>query len=345
MTISHRAYLWLTLTIAAAVIAAGWLYTSRMPLAFMESGFPVTLAKKDMLDRCDLGSVVAMGDSRVEAAFIPARMPVAMTNLGLGAVGPTEMYFIARRLLACPNRPRLVVLAYAASDFQGSGEGLWKRAVRSGLMNYADLRELSAEASHLGDRSVETVDTKDGLTGQLRDLAYGFGFPSVFFSSLVDARINGRLASNTALYDGTLRRRGHVIYSAPSGERMLGVDSKLTAFETVPLQQYYLAETIRMFSAAGVPTRFVIMPLSQATVAAMHPSVADAYQRFIQSQAGASALSTGGGRIEGWPDNLFADGSHMTEAGAEAFSARVAPCIARWLTGDRLACDLHWTGE
>jgi hypothetical protein len=244
-------------------------------------------------------------------------------------------------LLACPNRPRLVVLAYAASDFQGAGEGLWKRAVRSGLLTYADLRELSAEASRLGDHSIEMVDTKDGLTGRVRDLAYGFGFPSIFFSSLVDGRVNGRLTSNTAMYDRTLGRRGHVVYPAPPGERMVGADSKLGAFDPVPLQRYYFSETIRMFSAAGVPARFVMMPLSEATVAAMQPGVTNAYQSFIQ----ASELAGSGGRIEGWPDNLFADGSHMTKDGAEVFSARLAPCILRWLTGDRSVCDLRWTGK
>ena len=65
---------------AAASFAAVWLWIIAAPMAFMDPEYPSWRAKIDLLDRCDLGEVIVLGDSPVEGApalgsFEPVPLP------------------------------------------------------------------------------------------------------------------------------------------------------------------------------------------------------------------------------------------------------------------------------
>jgi hypothetical protein len=55
-----------------------------MPMAFMDAEYASFRAKQVMLDRCDLGDVIVVGDSRAAANIIPERLPMRATNLATG---------------------------------------------------------------------------------------------------------------------------------------------------------------------------------------------------------------------------------------------------------------------
>ena len=61
-----------------------------MPLAFLDPEYPAWLAKERMLARCDLGSVVIVGDSRAAVDIEPTLLPVKTTNLAAGGGEPIE---------------------------------------------------------------------------------------------------------------------------------------------------------------------------------------------------------------------------------------------------------------
>jgi hypothetical protein len=342
---NHRQYLIVVLSIAAVLIGIVWIYTRSMPVAFMESGYPVTAAKQSLLSRCDLGDVVVLGDSHAEGSVMPLEMPAKTANLGLGALSPVEMYFVARKVLNCPNPPKLVLDIHSLEAFSGVGEGLWKRALRFGLVSFSDVREIGRQAGALGDPSLEKVNTNDGLTGLVRDLAYGYGFPSIYTSSLVAGRVFGRYQPNMELLGKISARRGYVEYPPFTGTAVVGSDAKIVRFAPPPLAEFYFDATLRTLTRAGVAVVFLTPPIAEATGAALQPGVADAFASYLQTHAGqVSGVPPDRLGIVLWPDRLFVDGGHLTEEGARLFSRRLAPCVRQWLDhpSARTPCDFTW---
>ena len=52
---------------AAVVFGLAAAYIATFPMAFLPSGYPVWVAKQQMLHTCDLGEVMQFGDSQLEA--------------------------------------------------------------------------------------------------------------------------------------------------------------------------------------------------------------------------------------------------------------------------------------
>jgi hypothetical protein len=77
-------YLRLMVLAFAVAFAAAWAWVALMPMAFMEPEYPSWRAKRDMLDSCDLGEAVILGDSRAAAGILPNVLPFRAANLALG---------------------------------------------------------------------------------------------------------------------------------------------------------------------------------------------------------------------------------------------------------------------
>ena len=77
---------YLSALVLSAVLsfALVWAWVVAMPMGFMDAEYPSWRAKEILLDRCDLGDVVILGDSRAAADILPERMPLRMTNLAVG---------------------------------------------------------------------------------------------------------------------------------------------------------------------------------------------------------------------------------------------------------------------
>ena len=87
-----------------------WTYIATFPMTFLPSGYPVWVAKKYMLDHCDLGEIMEFGDLLLEAAIVSHGLPLVATNFSAGGVSPLDSYFLVHRALACPNHPKRVIL-------------------------------------------------------------------------------------------------------------------------------------------------------------------------------------------------------------------------------------------
>jgi hypothetical protein len=64
-------YLQIMAVSALLSFAAIWTWVVTMPMAFMDSEYPSWRAKQIMLDRCDLGQAIVLGDSRAAADMNP----------------------------------------------------------------------------------------------------------------------------------------------------------------------------------------------------------------------------------------------------------------------------------
>src|SRR5271166_6165227 len=138
---------------AALTLAAVWLFVLVAPLAFLDPEYPYWVAKQELLRRCDLGTVLVVGDSRAGVGVIPARLGVTATNLAVGGGEAIEAYAALRRALACPDPPQRVVISFGAAHFV-KPDLFWDRSVRFGALDLAELNELRTISERLGDASV-----------------------------------------------------------------------------------------------------------------------------------------------------------------------------------------------
>ena len=118
---------------SAAAMAAGLAFSgpglALAPLAFLDQEYPSFLAKRIMLETCDLGSVLVIGDSRAAADIVASRLPTPTANLAVGGGGPVEGYFLLRRAMQCPRPPTRVILSFNAQHLSHV-DTFWERSVR-----------------------------------------------------------------------------------------------------------------------------------------------------------------------------------------------------------------------
>jgi len=342
MNVSFRSFLFVAALAACSVIGVAWLGARQMSMRFLESGYPIWVAKQGILRDCSFGSVLVLGDSRSEAAIIPRDLPLPSANVSLGGTSPVETYFFARRALECPKPPRLVIYAHSMPSYVRPSEMLWINAARYGYIGFRDLRQIADSATRSHDVLFVNLNTHDGLTAIVRDAVYSIGFPSIFVASLVEARGNGRYASNVALEQKTASSMGHVIYKQPAEKRLVGADADVKAFVPSPLETDYFDKTLAMFAAAHVKVMLLTIPSAESTMKAIPPALIAAFDQFLLEQSARySNIDARTSALLPWPDNLFVDGGHMNEAGAKAFTARLAACLRQPL--DRpITCPLAW---
>jgi hypothetical protein len=330
--LSNRRYLALMACAALAVIAAVWLYVRTMPMAFLESGYPVWVARQTMLRGCDLGDVLILGDSRVDAAVVPTRLSRSGANLAFGGTTPLETYFFARRASQCPRKPKIVIWSHGLSTFDGVSELLWKTGARFGFLDFGELRMISAVAGGLHDDSVWDADTKDGLKGIARDAIYASGFPSVFLGSLVQGGLFQQYQRNVAMLGLTLARRGHAEYLSEGNQARIGKDADVTAFQPLPVQTAFFRMTLKTLSDMNVPVIILTTPIPESTARRMRPGVTDAFAAYLRAEAAQMPhVGLSGDPPLVWPDQWFSDAHHLDTEGANRFTDRLDHCLQRWL--------------
>ena len=333
MRLSFDGYLLRFGAVFCAVLLAAWLYVLGFPMAFLPGGYPAWVARSDMLRECQLGRIAFFGDSRLEAGVVPALLPVDAVNFGLAAGTALEVHSAVRRALSCADPPKQVVISLVADHFGPMDRFFWVNDLLYGFISPAELLEAERLASALGDtRSFTVARTPDGLSGRVRNWLYAVRFPSLYFSSLSQGRLFGRLSANRARLAEVRRSRGFSEYQGGQA----GAAPPEPGFAPVPMQTALFERTLAMLQDKGVETLLLTMPVAgpdggeDASYAAW---LRDTASRF----PGVRLVTQ---TIPGWPARMFADGAHMTGAGARLFSTKLAACIVDGRL--RPGCDLAW---
>ena len=316
-------------------LLAAWLYILAFPMAFLPGGYPAWVVKSDMLRDCQLGRIAFFGDSRLEAGLVPALLPVDSVNFGLAAGTPVEVHSAVRRALSCADPPKQVVISLVAAHFGPMDRFFWINDLLYGFISPAELLAAERLARELGDtRSFTAARTPDGLSGRVRNWMYVLRFPSLYFSNLIQGRAFGRLSINQTRMAEVRRSRGFSEYQG--GPADVGNGPAEPGFAPVPMQTALFEKTLEMLRDKGVETLLLVMP-----AAGPDDGGDSAYLTYLESMASRFAgvrLVTG--NIPRWPRGMFADGAHMTGAGARLFSMKLAACF---LDGRlRPGCDLAW---
>jgi hypothetical protein len=332
------AYLRLLLLSAAASFGLVWAWVAAMPMAFMEPEYASWRAKQAMLDRCDLGEAIILGDSRAAAGILPGRLPFKATNLAVGGGEAIEAYAALRRALACPAPPRLAILSFDPGHFVRP-DMVWDRSVRFGFLSPADVGGLRDASFALSDLSVYDAQRgAGGLPAALRDRLYQIRFPVFYFSSLAHGGVFLRWPGNQARLRDTLDSRGQYYFGLGQGSDVVAVEGHLDAFRPLPILDHYFARILAVLDAHGIESRFVAMPVNDATWRQVDPAVLGQFAAYLADfERQHPRFRVGPEIMPHWPDRLFGDQfCHLNPEGAELFSAQLAqrlqqaPPVTRW---------------
>lgn len=318
-------YLHLMAATATASFALAWVWVLTMPMAFMDPEYASWQAKRIMLDRCDLGQDVVLGDSRAAAGIMPVRLPNTAANLAVGGGGAVEAYAVLLRVLACPVVPRVVIISLDPGHFTRS-DMFWERSVRFGVLRETDLAALQDASLQTRDWSVYAGRQADGLPAFLRAALYRIRFPPLYFASLARGVGILRWWRNQHTLTATLAARGQYYFGVASGSDVVALDGHLTEFRPLPILDLYFDRILALLAERGIEARFVAMPVNEATWMEVRPAVRAAFSAYLAGYARRYPLfHVAADIMPHWPDRFFGDQfCHLNPEGAERFSTLLA---------------------
>jgi hypothetical protein len=319
-------------------LSLAWAWVVMAPLAFLDPEYPYWRAKQALLDRCDLGRVLVLGDSRAAADIMPPRIAVPVTNLAVGGGEAIEARAALARALACGQQPVRVILSFDLLHFVRP-DLFWERSVRFGFVDLAELRALRRTGERLGDASFAAAHAPDGLPGAVRDWLYAARFPPLYGASLAKAGIALRWPANRRALAVGLAAHGQYFFGTDAGSDAVATDASVTEFAVPPVLDAYFEDILTMLAARGIPADFVAMPVNAATARALSPRVmADFAAYLARAAARHGGFHVVGPLLVAWPDRFFGDGfGHLNPRGAALFSDWFGACLAARLAGDN-AC-------
>lgn len=328
-----RRYLLLQAITTVVVFALAWVWMARMPMAYLDPEYPVWRAKQTLLQRCDLGDIIIVGDSRAAVDVMPAVLPMRVTNLAVGGGMPVEAYLAVSRALACPLPPKRVIISLDAGHF-ASPDLFWERSVKYGWVGPDDLAELRQVARQTGDQSLAEPKRPDGIPAALRARLYAWHFPPFYFNSLLHGGIFLRLWVNRQTYADALAARGQYFFGQAQGSSSVAAEGRMTGFQPLPVLDVYFNRMLALLAARGIPADFVAMPMNQATRQAVRPAVRAGFAGYLaQYQARYPNFHVVGPEMPAWPDRYFGDEfSHLNPQGVALLSTRLGPCLAGLLS-------------
>ena len=314
-----------------------------VPLAFLDPEYPFWLAKLRMLEQCDLGEVLVVGDSRAAVDIVPALLGVKATNLAVGGGQAIEAFTAVRRALSCPVPPRRVIVSLDAGHFVRP-DLFWERSVRFGFVNRTELAEVLRTARALGDRSVLAPRQDDGLPPQLRGVLYAIRFPSVYFHAVLKGGVFLRLWRNQASLTAGLAARGQYFFGSDPGSSIVAAEGTLRHFTPLPVQDHYFYRMLALLASRGIPVDFIAMPLNRSTREHVLPAVERDYAAYLEGFSGRFLNFTVLGPVmPDWPDRFFGDAfAHLNPAGAARYSAGFGACLRARLEARLADCDIGW---
>jgi hypothetical protein len=330
-----RPILYLSILLGIVFVAFGsfWVFSAKTPDKYMDQDYGQWEAKTDMLRRCELGDLSIIGDSRASAGIVPAQLlPLNVRNLALTGSTPIEGYYELKRILDCPNTPKLLILSYSARQFEEIN-WFWLHAARYGFFSFSELEEARQAEASIGISYLYKGSFGTEPPGMLKNWLYVSKFPPLNFASMLAARGFRRGQINDSIRRETLESGGQHLEGTAQCATQAGWEATQETFHPNPLVTLYLERLIAMSHQHGVRIYFLMPPVSETTSGRLRSAYQQEFSAFLgQIMREHPDIQLIGPAFPVMDDCSFGDEHHLNQRGAEAFTKRIAPELLEIMT-------------
>jgi len=328
--LSSRKYLGVMFVVATVLFAMAWVVSARFKSYFLEPQYGSWQARFAMLDRCYVGNVAIIGDSRAGAAYHPPILGPTVRNFGFNGVTPIEQYFFIRRMMACKTPPKLFVMAFSPRQFS-EHKWFWTQSVAFGGLDASELKTiaLTEKANHW--RELYKGEFGAEPPPVIKNWLYLKSFPPFYFASMLASLGGHRHRAIEAAKLETFQSEGAFLMpgrlkcnAAPAEEALeptFQVDAETNA---------YFHKEIDAILASGAKVVIGPIPISESTDKKLSDTFRSTYLNYIETiMREKPQIQTLGNLLVVQDDCDFNDGIHASLEGAEKFSARIKPLIVQ----------------
>jgi hypothetical protein len=315
--------------VAAAMFFAAWPWAIHGRAWFMDPEWSMWKAKEQIIDHCNSGDTIILGDSRSMAGLIPAMLGDNVTNLALGASTSIENYYVARRVLACPTPPKRALIAFLPIDMTRT-QMYWQRTALFGLLDFEQMEEVRKSSIRISDPLIYSANPVGTVLDKLQNYSYHIGFPSYYFPAMMNAGFVGRKALNEREFENTLRDRGHHYFGTAAQSNRIAEDAQVTAFAPSPLLNDYFERLLTALRDSKTDVYFLTPPLNPATFALVPQDVIADFKAYLNDVAARHPnFHLLGDIVQSMPADHFGDEEHLNEKGAAAWTEIVRGLLAK----------------
>ncbi|MDE2318290.1 MAG: hypothetical protein KGK02_01165 [Rhodospirillales bacterium] len=311
--------------------AAIWAYIVTFPMLYQDRDYPLALAKQELLAQCQLNRVVVFGDSKAVAGILPTAMSIPVENLAFPAATPIETYFLVKRLLRCPEAPRLVIIAHSTIMYSRD-KFFWSIAANSGILNRRDMQDVVAEARNLNDIELENAERPSSVPYAFLPELYAARFPPLYFANLLGGYVAARWRYNERAYQEAISSYGRSSFGTAASSNGVSDEAQMDNWRPSPLINFYLNRTLGLLASHHVPVVMMTLPINAATCSHLPPTVQARFSVYLKkiAQNNANIVLTDSA-IPCWPDRFFGDDMHFNMSGAVTYSHKLQSVIAEIL--------------
>jgi hypothetical protein len=319
-----RRFLTTLILVFTAGLTLVWKWGLDHRLSYLSRDYALWVGKERLIDGYSRPGLVLFGDSTVMDGFLPEELGPSVVNCGLDGCTPIESYFLVRRLLQAPARPKAVLLSYNAYHFVHP-DFYWENTVKFGMIGGEGTDEVMGQILRFRDKELLSGSGLWNLDQRLYSFLLSRGFPPYYISSLFAERYGVRERENEEALMVIARTRGQYYFPQAEGSKELNADTKLKVFTVSPVVDYYFKATLDLLKREHIPVYFYAMPINESSVPYLDPLVFKAYKGYLEGLAGKDGkFHILSGLRTVYPWGLFSDYAHLNRKGAFRFNKEFA---------------------
>ena len=300
--------------VIAPFIAFYW-YASSHLMSFADEEVPYYLWNKEICrSNGDSAEIIFLGDSVSNAGYAPELLSDSSINLALGGTTPVEHYYVLKEYLHHHDAPDIIYYTVNDNHFHEE-DSFYKRVLYSHRFDYADIRQIIADAKRCNEPSIITDTYLDDV------ISYELYLPSKYVASFTNGGINQRRSRNEDAYQLISEHRGRYI-SVTDRVNIIEDEIHYDDFIPAPLFDEYYRKVLDLCEEAGITTiRLVKTPLdSNVSYSENYPEeLYGYYEEILSSYPGTSFFWVN----EAYGHEYFSDPIHLNENGCRRFSETI----------------------
>lgn len=314
-----------------------WIYIAAFPMAYEGRDYPLSLAKDKLIAQCRPNQIVVFGDSRAVVGVLPTVMNVPVENLAFPGASPVETYFFVRRILRCPEPPRLVVIAHSASMYP-KDEFFWSLFAGLGVLSTADIRSVEANARALGDDELKHAERPSAVPYAVLPELYAMRFPPLYFGVLTGGYVAARWRYNERAMHEAVISSGRSSFGTADGSDSISGEVEMVNWHVSPLVNVYLNRTLALLATHHVPVVIMTMPINASTCERLPSEIQPRFSAYLTKIARANPnVKLVDSTIPCWPDQFYGDAWHFNMSGTLAYSRKLQTVLATLLQNKDMA--------